>query len=315
MINNLSELYLTVSQKLPGVSTPILDTEFRRAEREACREAGIWSKDIAFTAEEDTYTYSLALPTNSDLVLCLKLWDTTNDKKVDVNSYEVSFDEATATAGYELTDASSTTEAGLEGLFVDSGDTYMGAAVYQNDLFAMFKAVEGVDDLSSLYVVTTITDYDNLVLDPTDFPNNYYAILPPVSSFSGVLGGQGDYTGTVRSNSLSSQAAGVLELAPRLVDGRDYPLDAITYTATLTLMPRTGFSAAPDTVLTQYSELITEKALTRLYEYPPNFPWANQNAAAKSEYRARKLVALAKNERYKGMRRTSVTMRAPYGFI
>lgn len=429
MINSLSELYLTVSQKLPGVSSAILDTEFRRAEREACREAGIWSEEFTFDVVDDVYIYPIALPTNTDLSLCVRLEDG-NENKVDPNYFSVTFEDAAATDGYELTDASAEVEAGIEGDYVDSLETLNGAKVYKNDLFALYKAVEGVDEISSLYIASTLADYiafhspapvvditDEVVLDiagstipeildgplytlpavnpglavvlkyeavylgqnysliyadfggtfawqfqvndgafnlllykvfstdqtvvpvftssdlttqdgyvgtaPTSitpalsipksiFPKNYYAALPPISGFSGILAGQGDYSGTVRSNSLSSQAAGVFELAQRLVDGRVNPQ---TFTATFALMPRTGFSSAPDPVLTRYSELITEKALVRLYEYPPNFPWANQAMAERSMTRARKLVSLAKSHRYKGLRRTSIVAQAPYAFI
>lgn len=317
MITTLSDLYPTVSQKLPGISSAILNTEFKRAEREACRETGVWKAEYTFDTEEDTYEYSVDLPTNTDLVLSLRL-DDGNDTKEDPNNYTVDFEVGTASDGYTLHSPVGSTQPYLEGQYENMSQVINGYNTYSNEDYVLFQTTEGTTtDATVHFILATIDDFETFVLEPTTLPDNYYESPTPLSSYTGAFLGVGAYAGSISSSALSAGAVCTYTLAEHLVHdpSENEVFIPETFTATLSLTPRVGYSSAPSNILTRYAELITEKALTRLYEYPPNFPWSNPAAAEQSRTRARKLVALAKNERYKGMRRTSVVVSAPYGFI
>lgn len=310
MITTLSDLYRSESLRLPGVSTPVLDAEFRRAERRACVDASIWRRDFTVSLVADTYTYAFNPPANTDPLLVLDVLDGSGNR-VDVNLYSVAFAQAASVDGYEVTDATADTESGIEGTYADTGETLNGDEVYSNGAFSLFKAVEGVDNLSSLYILATDADYEAFAADGSDFPVSYYAALPPVSGFSGVLAGFGSYSGTVRSNYLSSQASGSITFERSLVDGRAPE----TLTLTVSLAPRFGFSAAPAEVLTRHGELISQLAVAELLAYPRTYPWSDPARSQLAARRAAHLLALAKFDRYRPMARSSVVMRAPHGFL
>ena len=295
----------------------------KRAERMVCRDAGIWQEDLTFTAfgafgaTPAVYAYTLLLPVNADLVTSMSLEDVNGDL-VDVNYYDVEYLESDTVDGYTLSGASEAAEAGLEGSYVDSTQTYNGETVYTNGTFMGFLAVDGVSTASNLYIYCLEADYDALVASPLAFPQNYYAIAPPASSLAGTLFGFGTYEGSVVGQFLGDQGAELLTFDPTRIDGQPQT-DLIgtigTYTSRVALMPRPLTSAAPAAVLTQFSEAIEKAALKTLLEYPKNFPWSDPNKAQQVGSELRRLLSMAKYENYRKLKKTSVIMRAAQSFI
>jgi hypothetical protein len=311
MITKLSDLYTTISTRLPGVSTSILDNEFRQAEREACRDASIWLKELTFTIPSPlpspvVYAHSTTLPANTDLVYVDKLQNA-DENDVSLSDWVAVFQAATSGDGYSIQAETEGTPTGIEGDYTDSGGSLNGKTVYTDasDSYALYKAVAGVDEASSLYILSSKTEYVAFAVDSTDFPENFFAVEPPSSAFTGLLLSNGSWTGQLRSTGFDSRAEVEFTLKDYLVDNHA----GDTYTAKVALMPRIGFSTAPDEVLTQYADLITAIALRRLLSYPAKFPWADPQEAINAATEVRRLKSKAKQDYYRPNKRTSIAMR------
>ena len=169
MITNLSDLYPRISQQLPGVSASVLDNEFRKAERIACRECSIWNQDFTFITLADTYEYAVALPANTDLVY-IKEMQNVDENTVSMADYVALFQGSTSGDGYTIDEITTGTPTGIAGDYTDSGETLNGQTVYTDasDTYALYKAVEGMDEASSLYILSTKVEYDLFVSDELD---------------------------------------------------------------------------------------------------------------------------------------------------
>ena len=142
---------------------------------------------------------------------------------------------------------------------------------------------------------------------PTDYALNTYTEDPPAGVVEGTYEGRGAFPGDYLTELLPDDMSALFTLDDRLVDSR-YPE---VFTSELILTPESGRSAAPATVLTQHAELITTLALAALLNYSKNFPWSDPNKASQMETKARRLLSLAKYKRYRGLKRTTLTLRSP----
>ena len=309
MIRNLSDLYSTISLQLPGVSAAVLDNEFRQAERRVCSDTGIWAEESTITTVADTYVYSVVLPANTDLVTNLWLKDT-NDDVIDVNEYEIEFQESSNQDGYTVETLFGDVPEAIAGEYTDSGDTFNAAKVYKNVAltYVLYKAVAGINENSSLYILTSATEYNAHVVSSLDFPVDYYAATPPISAYHGLLDAEGFYDGRVRSTLFEEKASVQYTFEEAYIDG----LSAYgAFTTFQSLTPRATFSAAPSSVLTQYADLITNSAFAELLRYPKNFPWSDPQKAETIDRIVRRLASKAKLERYRPNKRATLRMRSP----
>jgi hypothetical protein len=307
MINSLSELYTPIIQQLPGASLPTIINEFRRAERKVCVEASIWNSDLTFDLVAATYEYSIDLPANADLVQSRFLLDE-NGKTVDVNDYQVTFGAGSAVTAYQVNSVYGIHPSTIEETYTDSGETLNSETVYANasDTFVLCKAVDGLTVDSDLYILTSRVQFDLFVADPQNFPDDYYAIAPPLSTLEGVFVGEGDYSGELNVSGPTSSAIITYILDEKLVTD-----DLGTFSATINLAPTTGYSSLGASELTVYADLITQTALLALLRYPRTFPWPDPVRANEVEQEVRRLRSIAKQDNYRKFKRATLKMDGP----
>lgn len=302
MITALTDLYATISTELPGVSTEVLATEFKKAERKACLDAGIWDRDTRFLIEEDTYKYTLAIPEDAELVASLSVADD-NDKVRNVSEYTVGRNHDLSRIGYSITPASTEPlPEGLGTLFVNSGVDHAIANVYktESDEYYLWKKT----GVSEWYIGTKAT-FTTIPDAPVDYLKNTVA-------FDGTFIPGGAWV-ALYGQATSVENTGMLavdyDFEETTIDGlSEYD---VVWTAVHTLAPIPGTSAAPSQVLTQYADLICNLALLNLLRYPRNFPWSDPVKAREVDPMVRRMLSKAKLQRYTPNKRMTIKMTSP----
>jgi hypothetical protein len=172
MITSISQLYLPISQQLPGINSATLGNEFERAARQACTDSAIWAKDFSITTEADVLEYRVTLPPNSDLVRVRCILDN-NGNFIDVNDYTITIDSTTSDAGYTVAIESGSPPANIEGTYDDSGETLNGEIVYKNaSSYTMYKSISLGDPDTDEFIITSEADYQTYIAtDPLGTPS------------------------------------------------------------------------------------------------------------------------------------------------